>query len=90
MTKPNRQAATIDGGTGKIVLTPTRTPPIKLDTLRSIRDEMGRVYREARAGKMDTQDLTRFCFALDKLRDVLVALEIETRIEALEQKGGGR
>jgi hypothetical protein len=82
----NRQLATVDGDTGKVILTPTRTPPIKLDTFRNLRDEMGRVYREARAGKIQTQDATRLVFVLDKLRDVLMAMDIEKRIEALEER----
>lgn len=81
----NTAPVTVDGKTGKPILTRIKkTPPIKLDTLRNIRDEMGRIYREARAGKMATQDLTRFCFALDKLRDVVIAMEIEGRLELLE------
>jgi hypothetical protein len=47
---------------------------------------MGRVYREARAGKIQTQDATRLVFVLDKLRDVLMAMDIEKRIEALEER----
>jgi len=82
----NRQPATVDGDTGKVILTPARTPPIKLDTFRNLRDEMGRVYREARAGKIQTQDATRLVFVLDKLRDVLMAMDIEKRIEALEDR----
>lgn len=82
----NRQPATVDGDTGKVILAPTRTPPIKLDTLRNLRDEMGRVYRETRAGKIQTQDATRLVFVLDKLRDVLMAMDIEKRIEALEER----
>lgn len=83
--KGNRHPVTMAGETGKAVSTPAkRIPPIKLDTLRNIRDEMGRVYREARAGSIDTRDLTRFCFALTQLRDVVIALDIEIRIEALE------
>lgn len=64
--------------------TPCRVAPIKLDTLRHIRDEMGRVYREARAGRIDTQDLTRFVYALDKLRAVVADLDLERRVAALE------
>lgn len=86
MMVANRQPATIDSDTGKVILTPARTPPIKLDTLRNLRDEMGRVYREARAGKIQTQDATRFVFVLDKLRDVLIAMDIEKRIEVLEER----
>lgn len=80
----NRQPLTVDSKTGNVVLTPTRTPPIKLDSLRHLRDEMGRVYREARAGKIDTQGATRLIYMLGELRKLYEAIELEDRIEALE------
>jgi hypothetical protein len=67
-------------------LAPARTPPIKLDSLRHLRDEMGRVYREARAGKIDTQDATRLVFVLGELRKLHEVIELEQRIGALEEK----
>ncbi|MBK9326069.1 MAG: hypothetical protein IPN00_06990 [Hydrogenophilales bacterium] len=67
-------------------MTPTRTPPIKLDSLRHLRDEMGRVYREAWAGKIDTQDATRLVFVLGELRKLYEVIELEQRIDALEGK----
>lgn len=80
----NRQPLTLDSKTGNVVLTPTRTPPIKLDSLRHLRDEMGRVYREARAGKLNPQDATRLVFVLGELRKLYEAIELEERIAALE------
>jgi hypothetical protein len=80
----NRQPLTVDGKTGNVVLAPTRTPPIKLDSLRHLRDEMGRVYREARAGKIDPQHASRLVFMLGELRKLHEAIELEERIEALE------
>ncbi len=82
----NKQPITLDGRSGNVVLTPTRTPPIKLDSLRHLRDEMGRVYREARAGKIDTQDATRLVFVLGELRKLYEVIELEQRIDALEGK----
>jgi hypothetical protein len=84
MSAPNRAPATIDGESGNLILAPVRTRPIKLDTLRNIRDEIGRVYREARCGKIQTQDATRLVFVLDKLREVVVDMDLETRLHALE------
>ena len=45
---------------------------------------MGRVYREARAGKIDTQDATRLVFVLGELRKLYEATELEERIAVLE------
>ena len=83
-----RTNATIDGKTGKPETAPrlVRVPPIKLNGLRSIRDEMGRIYREARSGKIETQDATRLMFMLDKLREMAMAIEIEERLTRLEAK----
>lgn len=83
----NRPLATIDSKSGKAVMTIPRTPPLKLDSLRSIRDELGRVYRQARVGKLDTQDGTRLVYMLDKLRDLVIVIELEERLTALEERG---
>jgi hypothetical protein len=82
----NKDELTLDAATGKPVPTPGRVAPIKLDTLRHIRDEMGRVYREARAGRIDTQDLTRFVYALDRLGSLVVAMDVEQRLIELEKR----
>jgi hypothetical protein len=82
----NRLPAIVDGDTGKRVLAPVRTPPVKLDTLRHLRDEMGRVYRDARVGKIEPQDATRLAFVLDRLRDLLIAMDLERRIAELERR----
>jgi hypothetical protein len=81
-----RPLVTIDGQTGNPGTPPrlVRVSPVKLDGMRSIRDEMGRVYREARSGKIETQDATRLVFMLDKLREMTVAIEIEERLTKLE------
>lgn len=81
----NRHPLTIDGETGKPETLP-RVRRVKLDSLRTIRDEMARVYREARGGVIETQDATRFVFMLDKLREMTMTLEIEDRLTRLENQ----
>lgn len=83
----NRPPVTLDGKTGKPDDAPrlVRTPPIKLDSLRAIRDEAGRVYREMRTGKMATQDGTRLVFVLGQMRELCLEIEIEERIRKLEE-----
>ena len=87
---PNTRLVTADTGNGNSKQPPSivRTPPIKLDTLRHLRDELGRVYREARVGKIATQDATRLAYMLGQLREVVMAMDIESRIAALEALNG--
>lgn len=83
----NRQPVTVDGETGKPDAAPRqRTAPIKLDTLRNIRDELGRIYREARAEKLPTQDATRLAFLLGQIRETVVLMDLESRIAAIEER----
>jgi hypothetical protein len=56
-----------------------------LDTLRSIRDELGRLYRESRCGKLPTQDASRLAFLLVQLKEMYLAVEIEERVSQLER-----
>ena len=86
----NRPSASSGDDGGNVIPAPqlVRTPPIKLDSLRHLRDELGRVYREARAGKIATQDATRLAFMLGQLRELVMAMEIEGRIAALEATNG--
>jgi hypothetical protein len=81
-----RQRLTIDSKTGKPETTPRRPRirQIKLDGMRSIRDEMARVYREARCGLIPVKDANGLVFMLDRLREMTMAIEIEERIEKLE------
>ncbi len=81
----NRHPLTIDGETGKPETLP-RVRRVKLDSLRTIRDEMARVYREARSGIIEPGDATRLVFVLDKLREMTLAIEIEERLTRLENQ----
>jgi hypothetical protein len=87
----NKLPVTMSGGTEKAQVPPrlVRLAPIKLDTFRNIRDELGRLYREARQGRIATADATRLAYLLGEIRKAIADEDMERRLSALEaiQKG---
>lgn len=67
-------------------LIPANTPPpkINLQNAAAIRRELAAVYRDARAGKIETQDATRFGYLLNLLGQAYEREVLENRLEALE------
>ena len=65
---------------------PRRIAPTKLDTLQHVRTELGAIYRQAKTGIISTTDLTRYCYALGEIRKIIIDLDIETRLSALEAR----
>jgi hypothetical protein len=64
----------------------TPTPPAKID-LRdtdAVRRELAAVYRDARSGKIETQDATRLGYLLDLIRRAFETCELRERLELLE------
>lgn len=86
MKKLNRLPSTVSVAIEKDDLAPRlgRLAPIKLDTFRHIRDELGRLYREARQGRIATSDATRLAYLLSEIRKVVADEDIERRLSALE------
>ena len=67
-------------------LTASRTPRgPKLATLIDCRKEMGKVYREMRAGKVPCQDGTKLTYVLGAIAGLIESSDLATRVEALEQ-----
>ena len=63
--------------------------PGKLTHIADVRKELASIYRDARQGKMDSADLTRFAYALKILKDMIVDEKLdnlEQRIQDLEWK----
>ena len=61
------------------------TPPrIDLKTIDDLRVEMARVYRDMRAGQIETADGTKLAYVLAQLGKLIEAGELEKRLEALE------
>ena len=55
-----------------------------LITVGGVVSELGKIYRQARRGQLDTQDATRLAFILREIRIALEASDIERRLDALE------
>ena len=63
--------------------------PGKLTHIADVRRELASIYRDARQGKMNSSDLTRFAFALKILKDMIIdekVDDLEHRIQNLERK----
>jgi hypothetical protein len=72
------------------VLHPAPLPPpqkrVRLGTIREIRGELAKVYREARSGKIDTATATRLAYLLDLMSRMIERSELEERVAVLESK----
>ncbi len=77
-----------DSQRSNVIPYPGRRPD--LATLPDVRREMGRVYREMRSKKLETQDGTRLCFVLGQIGKLIQTTELEARIEAMERALGQR
>jgi hypothetical protein len=64
-------------------------PPVNLHNLDSVRREMGKVYRDMRSRKIETQDGTRLVYVLSELAKMFERCELEKRLEALEGGSNG-
>lgn len=60
----------------------------KLATSTDVSRELAKLYREARSGRIDVSDASRLANMLSILSRILSDSELESRIEALEQRGG--
>lgn len=75
------------GSKPSVELIPRETLPPKIDLRdsRAIRRELAAVYRDARTGKIETQDATRLGYLLNLLGQAHERQELEARIETLEK-----
>jgi hypothetical protein len=64
---------------------PRRRRP-DLATLSAVRREMGRVYRDMRAKKIESQHGTRLTYVLTAIGKLTEGSEMQKRVEALEQR----
>lgn len=73
------------GGGNVLTLTPTNPRKIDLRDAHAIRRELASLYRDARNGKVGTQDATRLAYVLDLVRRAYEASVMQTRLEQLEK-----
>ncbi len=62
----------------------------KLDTLGRVASELGCVYRDMRAGKVDATLGTKLAYVLNVLRQTIADADIEPRLREMEQRLEGR
>lgn len=74
------------GKSGELIDPTPRGPVAKIDlhTLDDVRREMGKLYREARSGRIDTRDATRLAYILGEMVKLFAVRELEARVKALE------
>jgi hypothetical protein len=66
--------------------TPSRKPNVgRLSTMNSVRQEMARVYREARRGEKNTQEAGRLVYILSQIARIIEGSDLDQRINKLEQ-----
>ena len=58
-----------------------------LETVGQVKSELGRLYREAKRGKRDTQDAYRLARILLAILACIQGHEVEARLERLERGG---
>ena len=70
-----------------------RTPPprlrLRLRTADDVQKELGRVYREARAQRLDLATAKTLCYLLATMMTAVQVRELEERIEELEEVDHG-
>ena len=80
-TMQDKQPATIDGESLKVLPHPR---DIRLKTADDVRLELARVYRDMRAGRIETSDGTKLAFVLGHLTKAIEAGTLADRLEMLE------
>ena len=68
------------------VLTMKPIPRLELSTIDSVRREMARLYREAKAGNIPTADASRLAFILGQVGKLIEIGTLEARLNALENE----
>ena len=58
-----------------------------LNTVQSVRRELGRVYRLARLGEIEVEQLRAFTYSLKILAELVENAELEERLDVLETRG---
>lgn len=66
-------------------LTPTPRRRIRLNSAGAVARELGRLYKDARHGRVEPGDATKLAYILDLLRKSLESAELEQRLEAVER-----
>jgi len=77
---------TFDGETGVIDPTPKKLRRIPLKTLRQVHREMAYCYRDNVAGKLESNELAKRIYALDRILNAVQVAELEKMIADLQAR----
>ncbi len=83
MPSGKKSAGTQTGG-GNVLTLPPR-PKVDLHDGHAIRRELATLYRDARAGRVNTRDATRLAYILDMLRKAYETCVLQDRLEQIEK-----
>jgi hypothetical protein len=64
---------------------PTPRRRIRLNSASAVARELGRLYKDARHGRVEPGDATKLAYILDLLRKSLESADLEQRLEAVER-----
>lgn len=79
-----KESAGRQAGSGNVLTLPPR-PKVDLHDGHAIRRELATLYRDARAGRVDTRDATRLAYILDMLRKAYETCVLQDRLEQIEK-----
>lgn len=87
----SRLPAVIDSVTGQVVSHPSQKGiRVKLTTLDDVYREIAKVYREARNGRIASENGTKFVYMLRTLAEVKMLAALKERLAVLERQLGHR
>ena len=67
-------------------LTPSPPPRVgPLNTMTRVREEMARVYKQARRGELSTSDASRLTFILSAIARLIEGSDLEQRLVGVER-----
>ena len=79
-----KKLTVIDNNSNEIDMTSPRTALCKVE---HIREELARVYRATRTGKIPTAEATRLTYILISLSRIIETSDLESRVKKLEERG---
>ncbi|MEI6333502.1 MAG: hypothetical protein WCS87_02985 [Methylococcaceae bacterium] len=85
----NKQPVVIDSATGQVETLPPAKGTryrCKLDSMKDVKSEMAKIYRESRSGLVDVQDGTKLVWMLQAVAKVIEGSDLEKRLDILEGK----
>lgn len=82
-------AAALETAEFELVPTPSVTRSISLRNIDEVKHQMQKVFRDMRAGRIDTQDGTRLVYVLTQIAKLHESADLARRLDKLEELSYG-